>query len=139
MTNSPDALVALAAKIAKSAHNGQYRRDGITPYVRHPENVAARLRGDSTAEAVGWLHDVLEDTGETSQSLRAQGIPEEVIACVEKLTKKEGIDYELYLASIRRDPIARKVKIADMLSNLSDNPTEKQIVKYSKGLLILLE
>jgi (p)ppGpp synthase/HD superfamily hydrolase len=136
-TNS-SGLVTLAARIAKAAHEGQFRRDGVTPYVRHPENVAGRLRGDQYAEAVGWLHDVLEDTHETPESLRRQGMPDEVIACVEKLTKKEGVDYESYLSKIRKDPLARKVKVADMLSNLSDNPTHEQILKYARGLLLLL-
>jgi (p)ppGpp synthase/HD superfamily hydrolase len=136
--NTQTDLVAMAARIAKKAHDGQYRRDGITPYIKHPENVAKRLHGDQYAEAVGWLHDVLEDTKETSESLRTQGIPDEIIACVVKLTKRDDLNYEDYLAEIRADPLAKKVKIADMLSNLSDSPTNKQIIKYAKGLLVLL-
>jgi hypothetical protein len=54
------------------------------------------------------------------------------------LTKTEGAKYEDYLAAIRRDPIARKVKVADMLANLGDSPTERQVLKYAKGLIILL-
>lgn len=138
MKHASDDVVALAAGIAKAAHEGQFRRDGTTPYIRHPESVAARLRGDPSAEAAGWLHDVLEDTRETAASLRAQGVPENVVACVETLTKREGLDYEQYIRNIREDPMARKVKIADMLSNLGDNPSEKQIIKYAKSLLALL-
>jgi hypothetical protein len=54
------------------------------------------------------------------------------------LTKTEGARYEDYLAAIRRDAIARKVKVADMLANLGDSPTERQILKYAKGFIILL-
>lgn len=131
-------LVATAAAIARAAHADQFRRDGTTPYWRHPENVAGRLRGDPVAEAVGWLHDVLEDTAETPAGLRARGLPDEVVERVEKLTKRAGQPYQDYLAGIKADPVARRVKIADMLSNLADVPTEKQIVKYAKGLLFLL-
>lgn len=131
-------LAAVASRIAKKAHKGQFRRDGITPYIRHPEDVAERLHKDQYAEAVGWLHDVLEDTKETAASLRSKGVPEKVIGCVIKLTKRDDVSYEDYLAQIRTDPLARKVKIADMLSNLSDSPTNKQIIKYAKGLLTLL-
>ena len=48
--------------IATKAHEGQYRRDGVTPYIEHPKAVAARVRGDEKAEMVAWLHDVIEDT-----------------------------------------------------------------------------
>lgn len=131
-------LVTKAAALAREAHEGQFRRDGKTPYVRHPEAVAQRVVGDPLAEAVARLHDVVEDTALTADELRKRGIPDEVVSRVQMLTKPEGADYEAYLAMIRRDPIARKVKIADMLTNLSDTPSEKQILKYAKGLLILV-
>jgi (p)ppGpp synthase/HD superfamily hydrolase len=131
-------LVARAAALAKEAHQGQFRRDGITPYISHPKAVAARVAGDPQAEAVAWLHDVLEDTPVTAEMLRSQQIPEEVIRAVSMLTKADGTDYEVYLMAIKANPLAKKVKIADMLSNLSDQPSEKQILKYAKGLTILL-
>lgn len=131
-------LVLRAAAIAREAHHGQFRRDGVTPYVMHPESVASRVAGDPLAEAVAWLHDVLEDTDVTADELRRRGMPEEVIAGVETMTKKGDLDYERYLAGIKASPLAKKVKIADMLANLGDSPTERQIVKYAKGLLVLL-
>ncbi|MEM1210201.1 MAG: hypothetical protein AAF586_03885 [Planctomycetota bacterium] len=134
-----DLLVRNAEQIARRAHEGQFRRDGLTPYVVHPRAVAARVAGDVVAEAVAWLHDVLEDTDETADTLAAAGVPTQVIDSVKRLTKTKGAEYQAYLAIIRKDPIARKVKMADMLANLSDNPTERQIRKYAKGLLILLD
>lgn len=133
-----DDLVTRAARLAAVAHRGQFRRDGVTPYVRHPEAVAARVSGDPIGEAVAWLHDVLEDTEVTAEEMRQHGIPDEVIACVRLLTKTKDVDYEEYLASVKQDAVAKKVKIADMLSNLSDHPSERQILKYAKGLLVLL-
>ena len=131
-------FVQRAAAIAREAHAGQFRRDGVTPYILHPQAVAARVAGDPLAEALAWLHDTLEDTSATPELLREQGIPEEVIIGVSMLTKAEGADYEEYLRAIKANPLAKKVKIADMLSNLSDQPSEKQILKYAKGLVILL-
>lgn len=59
---------------------------------------------------------------------------------VSLLTKDQsGLSYEEYLARVRANPIACRVKVADMLHNLSDSPTQKQILKYARGLLILLE
>jgi (p)ppGpp synthase/HD superfamily hydrolase len=131
-------LVERAATLANEAHQGQFRRDGITPYIRHPEAVAARVAGDPLAEAVAWLHDVLEDTPVTVEILREQLMPEDVVRAVSMLTKPDGADYEEYLRMIKANPLAKKVKIADMLSNLGDQPSEKQILKYAKGLVILL-
>ena len=136
--DSKSELTIRAAAIATAAHQGQFRRDNATPYIQHPAAVAKRVADDPVAEAVAWLHDVMEDTAMTADELRNQGMPDEVIARVAMLTKKDGANYEDYLAVIRKDPIARKVKIADMLSNLSDSPSERQILKYAKGLIILL-
>jgi len=132
-------VVRRAAELARVLHDGQYRRDGVTPYIRHPEAVASRVAGDFMAEAAAWLHDVLEDTAATEETLREAQIPEEVIMCVVKLTNQGTMGYDRYLAQIRADPLAKKVKIADMLSNLSDHPTNRQIVKYARGLLVLLK
>jgi len=131
-------LPELAEKIARKAHAGQFRRDGITPYILHPAAVVSRLNGESPEVlATAWLHDVIEDTEETGQSLIDKGIPRSVAINVEMLSKKSGEDYARYMRKLRGWPDARKVKIADMLANLSDAPSEKQIVKYAKGLLIL--
>ena len=122
------------------AHSGQFRRDKRTPYIDHPASVAKRLRLESEAVvATAWLHDVLEDTTETLETLRAAGLPEEVVLAVQILTKTEGMSYEAYLHCVRENTITRKVKVADMLSNLSDEPTARQIVKYAKGLLFLID
>jgi len=131
-------FVHRAAELARAAHVGQFRRDGVTPYIRHPEAVAARVAGDPVAEAAAWLHDVLEDTDTTVENLRDKQIPDEVIACVVALTNKGDIGYERYLDRIKASPVAKKVKIADMLANLSDHPSDRQIVKYARGLLVLM-
>jgi (p)ppGpp synthase/HD superfamily hydrolase len=135
---SSQQVVHLAAQIATDAHRGQFRRDSVTPYISHPEAVAKLVQGDDLAEAIAWLHDVLEDTAIKAQDLASLGLPREVIARVELLTKTDGMEYEQYLGRIKRDPVAKRVKIADMLANLGDRPSERQIVKYAKGLLILL-
>ena len=131
--------IALAEQIARKAHDKQFRRDGVTPYITHPEAVAKKLHNeDDNTIAAAWLHDVLEDTSETPDSLRDAGIPEEVITAVQKLTSKNGEPYEDYLEVLKANTIARKVKVADMLHNLSDEPTTKQILKYANGLVKLL-
>ncbi len=134
---SPDALVRLAEQIAAQAHAGQFRRGGIVPYIEHPRAVASRVAGDPEAQVVAWLHDVLEDTDETEDSLKTAGIPAHLVDAVVLMTKTRESTYEAYLDRIAASPLVTKVKIADMLSNLADNPTTKQIRKYAVGLLRL--
>jgi len=134
----PQSIVSIAREIATAAHEGQFRRDGVTPYIHHPEAVAQRVQGDEVAEAAAWLHDVIEDTGLTKDDLKERGVPDEVIEVVALMTHTNGISYERYLAAIAAHPIAKRVKIADMITNLSDSPTDRQIVKYAKGLLVLM-
>jgi (p)ppGpp synthase/HD superfamily hydrolase len=129
----------LARDISERAHAGQYRRDRVTPYFKHPENVANILFEQSESViATAYLHDTLEDTDETEETLRLAGISEEVIEAVKILTKTKDVSYVDYLSKVNENEIARKVKIVDMISNLSDNPSPRQIDKYAKGLAFLL-
>ena len=136
MTDS--SFVSLAEKIATEAHAGQFRRTG-EPYIEHPRAVVNRVSGDTDAQVVAWLHDVIEDTEVSAERLRAEGIPQHLVDAVVLVTKTKGQSYEDYLQDIAASPLAKKVKIADMLSNLADNPTDRQIRKYAKGLLRLTE
>jgi (p)ppGpp synthase/HD superfamily hydrolase len=135
---SQEELIELAEQIATEAHAGQFRRGGIIPYIEHPRTVAGRVGGDPEAQIVAWLHDVLEDSEHTAESLQAAGIPSHLVAAVVLLTKTPETVYDDYLGRVAASPIAAKVKIADMLSNLADDPTPKQIRKYAKGLLRLV-
>lgn len=82
---------------------------------------------------------MLEDTEVTHRELLDRGIPASVVEAVEALTKQTNLSYEENLQRVAANGIARGVKIADMLSNLADSPTENQIRKYARGLLLLLE
>ncbi len=127
-----------AEAIAQTAHFGQFRRDGVTPYIRHCRQVAARVKSDE-AKSVAMLHDVLEDTEMTSVELLNVGVPDEILRAVKDLTKHKNQPYDAYIERVKRNPLAREVKIADMISNLADKPTDKQIRKYALGLSILTE
>jgi (p)ppGpp synthase/HD superfamily hydrolase len=131
-------IVSLARELATTAHAGQFRRDGVTPYIRHPEAVVSRVQGDPIAEAAAWLHDVVEDTHLSPDDILSFGVPAEVVEIVILLTHSNGISYERYLSAIAAHPIAKRVKIADIITNLSDSPTSRQIVKSARGLLILM-
>jgi hypothetical protein len=80
---------------------------------------------------------VIEDTDQTEESLRKAGIPSHLVDAIVLMTKTSETTYEDYLDKIAASPLLTKVKIADMISNLADNPTTDQIRKYAKGLLRL--
>jgi len=127
----------LCLRIATEAHDGQMRRGG-EPYINHPIRVANAFPVDSYRRSIAYLHDVLEDCSEwTGKRLALEGVFPTVYVAVELLTKKPGQDYDDYLDDVREINAAREVKIADMLDNLTDSPTPKQVEKYKKGILYL--
>jgi (p)ppGpp synthase/HD superfamily hydrolase len=130
-----------AIEIADKAHAGKFRRDGVTPYFNHPKAVALhpRIHGDPAAMAVAYLHDVIEDAGIPADRLKNEGIPDEVVDAVVVLTHKRDQTYREYLEGVKKNALAAKVKVVDMLHNLSDTPTDRQILKYAKGLKYLME
>lgn len=132
-------LLNLARKIATKAHKNQFRKDGKTAYIEHIRDVVNRLENaDENIRAAAWLHDVVEDNPNYSfQEIKRLGVPEEVIAAVRLLTKSQNQSVASYYKNIRPNPIATAVKIADMLSNLADDPSEKQRQRYQAGLKYL--
>lgn len=119
-----------ALKIALQAHDGQYRKDGKTPYIIHPIRVANYFK-DDLKKTIAILHDVAEDT---KQDLSM--FSKEVTDIVKLLTNKE--EYMSYINKIAKNEIAREIKIADITDNLSDDCSESQIKKYNKALKILI-
>jgi guanosine-3',5'-bis(diphosphate) 3'-pyrophosphohydrolase len=111
-------------------HKGQVRRSG-EPYLVHPLNVAsilADLKADDVSIVVGLLHDVLEDTLTTRQSI-AQQFGEEVADLVDGLTKIGKFSYvsreEEQAETFRKMILAMVsdlrvvlVKLADRLHNM---------------------
>ncbi len=128
------AIVELAEKIATEAHPGQFRRGGSIPYIEHPRAVVSRVGDDLDTQVIAWLHDVVEDCDVSAENLHRKGIPVKHVSAVLLLTKTKGLDYQSYLDRVAQCPLASKVKIADMISNLADNPTPRQIRKYAVGL-----
>ena len=125
-------------KIAQEAHAGQFRRDGKTPYMTHIDAVMHRVTSDEEM-AVAALHDVLEEADDITVECLYLNVDSHIVDAVILLTKMKGQSYQDYLKGVKSNELAKTVKIADMLSNLADDPTERQIKKYAKGLLFLLD
>ena len=128
-----------AYEIAKKAHLGQVDKAG-EDYIKHPEKVASFVKTDEE-KAVAYLHDVIEDTELTLEDLHEYEFSKEVIEAVDIITKKKGEDYQSYLNSVKKNKLARAVKLADLRHNLDltrlTKVTEKDIErkeKYQKAI-----
>lgn len=138
-------LTNKAMKIAYEAHHGQVDQSG-QPYIFHPYHLAEQM-DDEISVCVALLHDVVEDTDITAEEL-AREFPVEVTDALKLLTHEEGIEYFDYVAAIKENSIAKKVKLADIAHNSDqsrmagcDGVSEKQLKrwreKYKKAKEIL--
>lgn len=142
MTKRRPPWLTLAMLIADVAHDGAIDKAGY-PYLFHPQRVAEAVAGDYDAEAVAWLHDVLEDAPQwTAEALRERRIPRRIVAAIEAITRRAGEEPDAYYARVRANPLALKVKRADIADNLEpfrlrqlDPATAERLVrKYAHAL-----
>ena len=153
-------LIETCKKIAIEAHKGQKRKMGADKgkdYIVHPCRVAARFDGytltfggDHEKEidsgefgyweiltAIGWLHDVVEDTDVTLGDLMALGLPVEVLYGVKGMTKVEGENYLEFVLRAKANPYAKLVKIADIEDNMQSLEEGRLKEKYRMAMYIL--
>jgi len=123
-----------AILIAAQAHQDQKDRYG-KPYILHPIRLMMNVDSE-TEKIVAMLHDVVEDSNWTLENLRAEGFSAEVIIAVDCLTKREDEQYFDYIERIKTNPIAQKVKLADLEDNMDlrriDNLTEKDLQRMER-------
>ena len=105
-----------AIQIAVSAHVGQVDKAG-QPYILHPLRVMFSVETPHERLAA-VLHDVVEDTEVTIDDLADEGFPTEVLDAIQALTKLKGESRLDAAMRAVRNPIARKVKLADLADNM---------------------
>lgn len=111
-------LVQRAKELAHRAHAGQVDKAG-RPYIEHVARVAAAVADDPEAEAVAWLHDVLEDS--VSFNLEVfESFPAKIWLSVMRLTRVGWQAPSDYYRTVRRSPLARRVKLADIADNADE-------------------
>lgn len=133
-------------QIAYNAHHGQLDYNGI-PYIFHPIHLAEAM-DDEISCCCALLHDVVEDTEITMKDL-ARFFPKEVIEILTLLTHDEDVSYFDYVRAIKANPIAKKIKLADIAHNadqtrcVGSELTAEQLAywqeKYATAKAILLE
>ena len=129
---SPDdlALVQSAFETSRNAHAGQFRKSG-EPYISHPLAVAgilAQWHLDHQALAAALLHDVVEDTGASTEQIKEQFGPA-IARIVEGVSKLDKLSFESeqhaqaenfrkMLLAMAQDVRVILVKLADRLHNM---------------------
>lgn len=120
-------LFEKAIMIATKAHAGQKDKAGA-PYLLHVLRVM--LSVDKMDEKiVALLHDVVEDSEVTFEELTNEGFPKKILKALELLTKTENKPYEDYINEIKKNDLARVVKMAD----LKDNMNITRLKKVTEG------
>jgi hypothetical protein len=76
-----------------------------------------RLDGE-TEQIVGVLHDVVEDSATTLDDLRHMGYTEAIVKAVDHLSRREDETYEQFVKRAAANPLARRVKLADLEDNM---------------------
>ena len=142
--NHASARVRRTYEVAKVAHHGQVDKAGVD-YINHPLNVAANVGENPSAIIVALLHDVSEDTPLTIDALKKKiPLTDDEAKALELLTHDDTTLYLEYVAKVKSNELAAKVKVADLNHN-SDlkrikNPTPKdfaRVEKYKAALELL--
>ena len=111
-------LTNKALRLAYTAHHGQTDKSG-QPYIFHPYHLAEQMT-DEVSVCVALLHDVVEDTDLTFADLERE-FPQEVTDALRLLTHEKGTDYFDYVRAIKENPVAVKVKLADLAHNSDES------------------
>lgn len=153
-------VVDAARAISLFAHAGDRNKHDGELYLLHVNRVAigARSRAGmwgvdaAKAEAVAWLHDVVEDTVVSLVMVQEwlialgvdKGVVTEIVLAVDALTKRKGESNFNYYHRVKLNLLARVVKLADLQDNFSrnhlivDDDTRLRMgLKYSQGMEIL--
>jgi (p)ppGpp synthase/HD superfamily hydrolase len=131
-----------AIEIAASAHRGDVDKAG-QPYILHPLSLMLQFH-DLDAMMVAVLHDTVEDSALTLGDLDEEGFSGTVVAAVDALTRREDESYDDFISRLASDPLARRVKLADLEHNLdvrrigSLQPSDlERLDRYHRAWLVL--
>lgn len=104
-----------ALMLCFQAHKEQVDKSGM-PYVFHPFHLAEQMDTEESV-IVALLHDIVEDTDYTLEDIAAMGFPNGVIEALALMTHDPKVPYMEYVKDISVNPLATKVKLADLRQN----------------------
>ena len=144
-------LVDLAKKYATKFHREQFRKDGNTPFIKHPRAVVKKLKKDFgvTDEHIlagAWLHDVVEYGGNLDDLYKIFGgkIADKVNLLTNWTSYGKEVDFILYTMKLRYNAPSdvKLIKYCDVLVNLEElenikmTKKEKEIYRKKKNMMI---
>ena len=149
MQDFPVGKCRLAYTFAKYCHSemDQKRKGSGEPYFVHPKGVAKIVmdnEGNEDQICAAFCHDLLEDVPFVSYEELKKGFNQHVADLVRELTnqryKIDEIGKEAYMTEklMKLSNEALLVKLADMLYNLNDHPTEAQEVRMLHNISALI-
>ena len=137
-------LIKKAMRIAFDAHRDQVDKAGV-PYIFHPFHLAEQMETEDEV-IVALMHDVVEDTDMTLKNLCVLGFSSEVTEALSLLTHEDGVPYMTYIEAIACNPLAAKVKLADLRHNSDmtrleeiDDKVLARIEQYKSAIALLRE
>ena len=136
---------ALALQVCVESHSGQVDKAAM-PYILHPLRVAFSLWEGTTEDMLitALLHDVVEDTDMTLESIR-EHFGERVADAVDGVTRRKTETYKEFILRCKLNPISRRVKLADIADNMRPEriaclpESEKSIVRRYEQAKAVLE
>lgn len=135
-----------AIELAAVSHSGQTDLNG-KPYILHPLAVMQMVKdrgGSEEQQIVAIMHDLIEDTEVTMKQLVEMKFSHKIVNAIVALSRKNDEEYERYVDRVKKNKIARYVKMCDlehntmlsrMLSISGSNLT--RYVKYLRAWLYL--
>lgn len=129
-------LIQRAYAVAERAHRGQFRKSG-DPYITHPVAVAtilAELGSPSDVVAAALLHDTVEDTDYSLESLSKE-FGEPIAVLVDGVTKLDKVTYgeAAQAETVRKMIVAMSRDVRVLLIKLADRLHNARTWKYVSG------
>ena len=110
------ATLERAIEISVAAHRDQTDKAG-RPYILHPLWLMHQFE-DIEAMIVAVLHDAVEDSDLTLADLSDEGFTPIIVKAIDAMTHREAESYDDYIHRLKAQPIARRVKLADLEHNM---------------------
>lgn len=138
--------------LAYKTHLNQVDKSGV-PYIYHPIHIAQQMDTE-TEYIVALLHDVIKDSEQLYNQafILQEPIPElstfsrNVKDALIAITRKKNEPYMEYIQRVKENPIATKVKIADLKHNMDlsrlpfvlTDKDRKRLKKYTSAYWFLI-
>jgi len=122
MINEDNSKLCLALSLAAQAHKSQTDKQG-EPYILHVLRVVLSPRLETDEErALAAVHDIKEDNP-NYWNLVLTYFDDEFLAAVDAISRQPNETYFDYIKRCGENPLARRVKLADLDDNIFDRLT----------------